>query len=442
MAHDRGSQLRATLRKILPRPVLQEMARRHGAVQRQRKIDVAALVWSLALGFAPGRKRSLAALRRNYERAVGASIEESSFYDRFTPALVALLRAAILFVVAHTTGSAPAFEGPLATFVDVLITDSTVIRLHDLLAKSFPACRTNHTQAALKAHVLLSVRGVSEQSMRITSERVADGPVLKVGRWVRDRLLLFDLGYFRYQLFARITENGGYFVSRLKQNANPLIVAENRRHRGRARRLVGQRLRDVLQGLQRQELDVQVEVEFKRRRYMGRSRGARMTLRLVGHYDKATGTHHLYVTNVPPAKLSAADVAAVYAARWQIELLFKELKSHYRIEDMPSRKRTVVEALFLAAVLTLLVSRRLLVLVREWLRRRDRYATEARWAAVFATFAGDLLQVVTAPATLAVALARHVEKALVAEAANPSRTRRGLLADVQARTHALSRIPA
>ena len=38
-------------------------------------------------------------------------------------------------------------------------TDSTVMRLHDLLEKAFPACRTNHTLAALKMHVVLSVTG-------------------------------------------------------------------------------------------------------------------------------------------------------------------------------------------------------------------------------------------------------------------------------------------
>jgi hypothetical protein len=33
------------------------------------------------------------------------------------------------------------------------MTDSTLIRLHDLLKAKWPACRTNHTQAALKAHL-------------------------------------------------------------------------------------------------------------------------------------------------------------------------------------------------------------------------------------------------------------------------------------------------
>ena len=32
------------------------------------------------------------------------------------------------------------------------------------------------------------------------------------------RLFLFDLGFFKFHRFARIDENGGFFVSRLKRS--------------------------------------------------------------------------------------------------------------------------------------------------------------------------------------------------------------------------------
>jgi putative transposase len=64
--------------------------------------------------------------------------------------------------------------------------------------------------------------------------------------------------------------------------------------------------------------------------------------------------------------------------------VLKELKSHYRIEDLPSRKREIVEALVYAAVLTLVVSRRLLAAVRAKLRSKRERLPEQRWAQVFA----------------------------------------------------------
>ena len=114
---------------------------------------------------------------------------------------------------------------------------------------------------------------------------------------------MFDLGYFRYQLFACIGRNGGYFLTRLKGNAEPTIVAVNRVHRGRAIFLVGERLRDVVSRMQRHVLDVEVEVRFPRRSYGGRVHRDTQRLRVVGLLNRETGEYHLYITNVPPAKL-------------------------------------------------------------------------------------------------------------------------------------------
>lgn len=438
MPRDKTLPIRDLLRKMLPAAVITRLARETGAVQRRRKVDMTALIWTLVLGFAAGRRRSLALLRRQYERVAGHPIEESSFYDRFNPGLVKLLRRAAAYLMRPGAEVGRALRGPLAAFADVMITDSTVVRLHDLLAKAFPACRTNHTQAALKAHVVLSVRGRGDHSLKVTSERTHDGPVLRVGPWVKDRLLLFDLGYFRYQLFACITRNGGYFLTRLKGHANPLIVAQHRVHRGRARKLVGERLRDVVHGLKRQVLDIEVSVRFPRRVYAGRVHRATQTLRVVGIYDERSREHHLYITNIPVEKLAAEDIAATYALRWQVELLFKELKAHYRLEDMPSRKRVVVEALLFAAILTLLVSRRLLAAARA--RLAASHVPEHRWASIFCAYAHDLLLIVRASVMVAAPLSTAVGRALLHEAADPNRKRRGLLGDVENRTHALNRI--
>ena len=70
--------------------------------------------------------------------------------------------------------------------------------------------------------------------------------------------------------------------------------------------------------------------------------------------------YRFYLTNIDPDSLDAQCVAQTYAARWQIELIFKELKSHYRLDELPTSKAYIVETLLLGAVITLLVSRRLL----------------------------------------------------------------------------------
>jgi IS4 transposase len=40
---------------------------------------------------------------------------------------------------------------------------------------------------------------------------------------------------------------------------------------------------------------------------------------MVGVRNPKGEGYHLYLTNVPPERLSAEDIAATYAARWTIE---------------------------------------------------------------------------------------------------------------------------
>lgn len=71
-----------------------------GLTKRHRKIDPVALFWVLVLGFGVGVQRTLASLRRAYEKASAKSIVPSAFYDRFTPQLVAFLRECLAHGIA------------------------------------------------------------------------------------------------------------------------------------------------------------------------------------------------------------------------------------------------------------------------------------------------------------------------------------------------------
>jgi IS4 transposase len=420
MARQKTIRIKEVLTRIFPDETLKKTALAVGLTQRRRKVRVVPLFWTLVLGFGTGRERTLAALRRAYELTASTSLVPSAFYDRFTPALARFLRHLVGYALTQVSEPTRQLRGALASFRDLVVADSTVIRLHDLLAKSFAACRTNHTLAALKLHTVMSVNAAGPRRVKITAERVHDGPVLRVGRWMQDRLLLFDLAFFRFQLFACIHAQGGYFISRLKKSADPLIVATNRRWRGASVELVGRRLSDVLPRLQRATLDVVIEVTFKRRVYNGIRHKAVEQFRLVGVLNAQTKEYHLYVTNIPPARLAPDEIAQVYAARWVVELFFRELKSIYRADQMPSRKRRVVETLLYAAILTFIVSRLLLAELRRRLGARGRRVTDERWAAVFAAVARDILKVVLRRTADVAFLTRDLSRYLLHEAVDPN----------------------
>ena len=75
--------------------------------------------------------------------------------------------------------------------------------------------------------------------------------------------------------------------------------------------------------------------------------------RIVVAYNPRAKQWFRALTNLPRSAFSAQDILQLYALRWQIELLFKELKSHANLHRFVTRKRHIAEGLIwgsLAAV--------------------------------------------------------------------------------------------
>lgn len=373
------------LKRLFADETIERLARETGFIQRERIVHSVAFFWSLVLGFGTELQRTLAGLREGYIEMTGDEMAESSWHGRFTPALVRFLHACVLHALQQTADDAARQLGEkLQRFRDVIIYDTTVIRLHASLAKRWPATRSRVVAAGIKVGLLISAVANGPKSVTIHSERTPEIKTLRVGPWVKDHILLFDLGFYKFQLFAKIKEYGGSFVSRLKENGDPLILRSLKVHRGQAIDLAGKRWKEVKGRLTREVLDVEVEVAFRRRQYRGQQSSDTLVLRLVGIADEKTGEYHVYLTNIPSDVLTAEEVAALYRVRWEVELVFKELKSQYALDQIKTTKPYAVLGLVWTAILTLIVSRRLYSLLLRSVPRAlaSRY-TPLRWSKVF-----------------------------------------------------------
>lgn len=407
------------------------LARESGLVKRQRKLQVHTLIWTLILGFSAGRKRTLVGMLRVYEKLTEMTIAYASFYGWFRPELVRLLKRLTLESLEQVSSVTDPVKELLARFNDVVLADCMVIRLRDALQNRYPGCRTNHTQAAAKIHTILTVRGTGGSKVRLTSERTSERKVMSIGPWVKDKLLLQDLGYYKFQLFDRIQRNGGWFISRLKSNANPVIVEINRLWRGRSIDVVGKRLQEVVGDLKREELDVMVEVSFKRRSYGGKSRRVRGKFRVVGIRDEASGEYHLYLTNLSVEQNTPSEISQLYAARWCIELVFRELAEHHRVRDLPTENLHVVESLIYASLLSMIASRRLIHHLQGRIQAENviRLSPE-RVAAVFAQESDAILNLVVAPRYWHQYLSEELERHFLRHGLDPHRKRQRLLSRI------------
>lgn len=137
-------------------------------------------------------------------------------------------------------------------------------------------------------------------------------------------LLLFDRGYLSFPWFDELTDRGLHWISRYGNHAS-------------------MQFRHILyqgDGV----LDVIV--------WLGvyRADRARHPVRLVQFYSH--GRLHRYLTNVlDPQLLSLADIAQLYARRWDIELAFCVLKEHLQLSQLWSAKWEVVQVQIWCAVL-------------------------------------------------------------------------------------------
>jgi IS4 transposase len=378
---------------LLPVERVREIARETGFVKRERDVDPVAFLWVLVLGFGVRMQRTFESWRKRYQEETGDDLSYGSWYPRFSAGLVRFTRECVVLAMQNlASGVTRSLGERLQRFKDIMIQDGSVIRLHEKLAKRWPATRSRKVAAGVKVALLVSAVANGPKNVTIHGERTPDAKTLRVGSWVRDRILLIDLGFYKFQMFARIAENGGFFVSRLKENANPLILFSHIVHRGRAIDLSGKTWQEVEPLLRREVLDAEVEISFRRRGYAGKRSGDTMRVRLVAVWNDEARKYHVYITNITPDVLTPEEVAALYAVRWDIELVFKELKSCYAMDEIKTTNHHAVLALIWVAILTLIVSRRYYnVLIAPLpVERRTRY-TSLRWARVFAESADKLL---------------------------------------------------
>jgi len=367
--------------------MLEDHAEEHGVVEREGKLQIPALVWAFVFGFATGESRTLAAFRRSYNSTADKTLTAGGFYQRLTPRLADFLCDLVEqrldeVAVPHT------ISDEFDRFRDIIVADGTILRLHEFLAEEFQPRKGE--QGGARLHLLHNVTDQTIEQFSITDEKAHDSNGFDTGPWLKDRLVLFDQAYFKYRRFALIDENGGFFVSRLKDRANPVITDECREWRGRAIPLEGKQIRDVVDNLHREIIDVEVEVEFQRRVYEGTQSFDTKRFRVVGVRDEDADDYHLYITNLPQEELLPRDIATIYRCRWEVELLFRELKSRYELDEFDTTKKHVVEILVYAALLTLLVSRELLDLVSEYAADDTVFPPE-RWAATFRSHAQLIL---------------------------------------------------
>lgn len=353
-------------------PAAEQIARDTGFVKRRSKLSGAQWVQTLTFGWQANPDASLGQLAQT-AATLGVPITEQGLDARFTPAgarcLERVLQTALTQVIAADPVTLPLFQ----RFTAVHLLDSTQVQLPGELAAVWPGNGAYHVPAERSAALKVQV-GLEFLTGQL------QGPFLQPGRAgdrssptqhtpvVAEALRVADLGYFDLDTLRDWSDGQGFWLSRRMAGTllwdaqgNPLNLKLFLRHQkgstvecsvflGRVHRLAARLL----------AVRVAPEVVARRRRQLKEAARKRQTPVSPERWALAGWT--IYLTNVPPDRLSLQEAWVLMRVRWQMELLYKLWKHHGHLDTSRSHKPWRILCEVHAKLLALLLQHWLLLL--------------------------------------------------------------------------------
>ena len=210
--------------------------------------------------------------------------------------------------------------------------DNTVYALDsstiDLCLSLFDWAPFRSTKAAIKLHTLLDLRGSIPAFIHISHGKVHDVNVLDMLRFEPGAFYVMDRAYVDFARLYALHQSGAFFVTRAKSPmaARRVYSAPTEREHGV---ICDQRV--ALTG----RYPCKLYPEHLRR---------------IKFKHPETGKTLVFLTN--NTALPALTICALYKSRWQVELFFKWIKQHLRIEHFLGTSENAVKTQVWCALAT------------------------------------------------------------------------------------------
>ena len=201
----------------------------------------------------------------------------------------------------------------------------------DLVLSMYDWAKFRRTKGAVKLHMLLDHDGYLPSFAIITTGNISDITVARRMHFDPGTILVIDRGYIDYNWFVKLTLQGVFFVTRLKDNAVFEIVEE----------------RDVPKN--RNVIKDQI-IFFPGQ---GPKESEEYYFRRVEIWDDEKKESIVFLTN--NKEFGATTIAAIYKDRWQVELFFKALKQNLKIKTFLGSSANAVWTQIWTALIAMLV---------------------------------------------------------------------------------------
>ena len=206
--------------------------------------------------------------------------------------------------------------------------DSSVI---DLCAKLFDWAKFRRTKGAVKLHLLLDHDGYLPSVVVLTDGRCHDVRVARELKFDEGTIVVIDRGYVDFAWFGRLTAQGVFFVTRMKEGTVYEVVEK--------RRVPDNSL------VVRDEV---IQLTGPRAR-----KDCPQRLRRIEYFSEQTAEKLVFLTN--HLEFGATTIARIYRDRWQIELFFKALKQNLKIKTFVGTTANALKVQVWTALIAMLV---------------------------------------------------------------------------------------
>jgi len=206
--------------------------------------------------------------------------------------------------------------------------DSTII---DLCLATFKWAYFELKKSAVKIHTQLDLKGNIPSFFLITKAKTHDVNFLDHIQFEKDAIYIMDRGYLHFKRLYTIHKQQAFFLVRSKQS-----LSFRRIYSYPVERTTGIRC----------DQTILLKHFYSHKDYPDK-------LRRIKYYDQETDTTYIYLTN--NFDISAQTVADLYRHRWQIELFFKWIKQHLKIQVFWGYSFNAVKTQIFIAISTFLL---------------------------------------------------------------------------------------
>jgi len=346
MEHKHSTTVVRQFKRTFCKEALNQLGKAMRFCVREREVTPYRLALGLVEVFASARVASIADLQRAFNALCGTTVQYKPFHNQLAKAqFPAFMRALCERLMSELACDVLRFSpsSPFARFAHILVHDGSSFGVKSALKKVFPGRFTAFKPAAVELHASLELLTESLDTVVLTPDSEAEVPHAPAPATLTDRM------FFVKAYLAEVLAHGGDFLVRARGTLNPVIRHAYRPDGREITSWRGRRQKEVKARLVRfQEVDLDVVWEPP---------GTALQARMVVSWDRKAKRPRYLVTSLPREAFSFEHVLDAYRLRWQVELLFKEWKSHANLHAFDTANPHIVEGLIWAALCAAILKR-------------------------------------------------------------------------------------